>query len=170
MTRTLPRGSSAEKAVLKMNRQVIAAMSLKNGVTHAEFIRGTEDGAYYFLEIAARVGGANIDRLVEAAAGINPWAEWARLLVAEANGETYVVPETRKDYAGIVTCLARQEWPDTSAYTDPEIIWRLQKKHHAGLLVGAADAGRVEELLWSYAGRFEQDFLAITPPPDSIRY
>jgi hypothetical protein len=41
---------------------------MKQGVTHAEFIRGV-DGELYFLEIAARVGGANIAEMIEAATG-----------------------------------------------------------------------------------------------------
>jgi hypothetical protein len=39
--------------------------------------------------------------------------------------------------------LARQEWPDVSAYDDPEITWRLSKRHHAGLIVTAAAHARV---------------------------
>ena len=36
----------------------------------------------------------------------------------------------RQDYAGLMVCLARQPQPDTSAYADPELVWRLDKKHH----------------------------------------
>jgi len=89
-------------------------------VTHAEFICNDEDGQYYFLEIAARVGGAGIDRWVEHATRVKPWTEWARTAVADASGEPYVLPELRSDYAGLVVSLARQAWPDTSTYSDPE--------------------------------------------------
>jgi hypothetical protein len=65
-----------------------------------------------------------------------------------------------------VISLARQERPDTSAYDDPEIVWRLDKKPHAGLIVASADAGRVESLLDGYARRFAEDFLATLPPPE----
>jgi len=41
------------------------------GVTHAEYIRSHADGRYYFLEIAARVGGAFIADLVDVATGVN---------------------------------------------------------------------------------------------------
>jgi len=46
------------------------------GVTHAEYIRAHADGRYYFLEIAARVGGAFIADLVDVSTGINLWREW----------------------------------------------------------------------------------------------
>jgi len=71
---------------------------------------------------------------------------------------------SRHDYAGILVCLARQDWPDTSAYNDPEVVYRVDKKHHAGLVVAAADPGRVEWLLGSYVERFARDFLAVLPP------
>ncbi|SPF50554.1 hypothetical protein SBA4_4430001 [Candidatus Sulfopaludibacter sp. SbA4] len=62
--------------------------------------------------------------------------------------------------------LARQQHPDTSAYSDPEIVWRMNREHHAGLIVKSARAERVRELLDSYAGRFEQDFLAYVAPKE----
>lgn len=169
MTRTLPRDEPEEQLLEALNREVIQAMGMVRGVTHAEFIRAEADGRFYFLELAARVGGANIDRLVEASAGINPWAEWARLEIAHARGEDYILPSTRQDYAGLITCLSRQDWPDLSAYQDAEIVWRLQKLNHAGLLVAAPDPARVSELLDDYGRRFERDFLAVLPPQETLR-
>lgn len=162
VSRTLPDGDES-RAILDLNARLLRAFGLERGAAHAEFIRGA-DGQYYFLEVAARVGGANIEYLVEAAAGLNLWAEWARMEVAYARGENYAIPARRHDYAGILTCLARQEWPDTSAYDDPEVVYRVNKKHHAGLIVASPDPGRVEWLLVSYAERFGRDFLAVLPP------
>lgn len=162
VSRTLPDGDES-RAILDLNARLLRAFGLERGAAHAEFIRGA-DGQYYFLEVAARVGGANIEYLVEAAAGLNLWAEWARMEVAYARGENYAIPARRHDYAGILTCLARQEWPDTSAYDDPEVVYRVNKKHHAGLIVASPDPGRVEWLLGSYAERFGRDFLAVLPP------
>ena len=62
---SLPYHSLEDQALQAINREVISAMGMVRGVTHAEFIRGAEDGQYYFLEIAARVGGAGIDQLVQ---------------------------------------------------------------------------------------------------------
>ncbi|MCA9959789.1 MAG: hypothetical protein KC443_12180, partial [Anaerolineales bacterium] len=59
-----------------------------------------------------------------------------------------------------------QEWPDLSGYQDPEIVYRVHKKQHAGLIVAAADAQRIEALIESYGQRFTHDFLAVAPPLD----
>ncbi len=131
----------------------------------AEFIKG-EDGRYYFLEVAARVGGANIEQLVEAASGINLWAEWGNLEVAFSRGETYSAPKDSGNYAGVLICLARQEAPDLSGYQDPEIVYRLDKRQHAGLIVASPARSRVESLISEYSVRFGQDFLAVAPPLD----
>jgi biotin carboxylase len=71
VSRTLPDGDEA-RAILALNERLLRAFGLERGATHAEFIRG-QDGQYYFLEVAARVGGANIEQLVEAASGLNLW-------------------------------------------------------------------------------------------------
>ena len=76
------RGSADEKALLAANRKLIRALGLDHGATHAEFIKSDEDGQFYFLEIAARVGGASYADVLEAASGVNLWREWAKLEVA----------------------------------------------------------------------------------------
>jgi biotin carboxylase len=164
-TRTVSRTSAEYKALQKMNRELIAALGLVRGVTHAEFLRAHEDGKFYFIEIAARVGGAYISDAIEASTGINLWREWARIEVSSGN-TPYVLPKRRRDYAGIVLSLARQEEPDTSAYADPEIAERIAKKHHAGFVLRASKPERIAELLASYSARFQQDFLAVAPVPE----
>ena len=136
------------------------------GITHTEFIKRRDDGELYFLETAARVGGANIAELVEAAAGINLWAEWAKLELA-GKVKPYRLPELRQDYAGIIITLARQESADTTAYDDPEIVWRLDKRHHVGLIVRSDNWQRVNTLFESYTERFQKDFHTSMPVPDS---
>ena len=161
---TVLRDSPLDQALLTINRQVIEAMGMERGVTHAEFIRSEADSQLYFLEIAARVGGAGTDHLVEHATGLNPWREWARIVVADIQGEDYTPPSTRQDYAGLIVSLARQEWPDTSAYNDPEVVWRLHKKHHVGFVVASPNYERVQTLVGAYARRIAQDFSATAPP------
>ena len=119
-TRLLERESDLDKKLQSLNETVLRAFSLRNGVSHTEFIRAHANGSIYFLETSARVGGANIADLIEAGTGINMWAEWAKLEATGAN-LAYCAPEPREDYAGLLVSLARQEHPDTSAYTDPEI-------------------------------------------------
>lgn len=165
-TRTLERGSEEAREVLEVNHALVLAFGLWVGALHTEFIRARHDGRIYFLETAARVGGANIVEVVEAATGVNLWREWARAEIADARGEAYVPPPARRTYAGILISLARQERPDTSAYDDPEIVWRMNKKHHAGLLVAAPEPARVEELLQDYMRRFYADFHASLPAPE----
>src|SRR3974390_587012 len=122
-TFTVPRGSEDDAALRAINRDLIAALGLLRVVAHAEFIHANADGEFYFLECAARVGGAYINEMIEAATGINLWREWARIEVAGGDG-SYVLPPTLDEYAGIILTLARQEAPDTSAYNDPEIAFR----------------------------------------------
>ena len=64
-------------------------------------------------------------------------------------------------------CLAKQEWPDLSGYQDPEIVYRVHKKQHAGLIVASPKHERVEQLIRDYSQRFANDFLAVAPPLDT---
>ncbi len=137
-TFTVPRGSDADTALRQINLDLIAALGLVRGVAHAEFIQAHADGHFYFLECAARVGGAYINEMVEAATGINLWREWARIEVSGGDG-TYKLPPAREEYAGVILSLARQEDPDTSSYNDPEIVLRIKRHHHAGLILRSTD-------------------------------
>ena len=162
---SLERSSPEEPILRSLNDRVITQFELEQGVSHTEFIRGRDDGEFYFLETAARVGGAHIAELVEAASGINLWTEWAKVVFADKT-QPYRLPERRKDYAGLIITLARQENPDTTDYDDPEIVWRLNKRHHAGLIVRSRQWQRVNTLIESYAERFRADFHASMPLPD----
>jgi biotin carboxylase len=176
VSRTVARGSENEKKLLEANRKLVKALGMKKGATHAEFIKSETDGKFYFLEIAARVGGAYIAEVLEAASGLNLWREWARIELADDESAqkpaetknvekaTVTGKRTRKEYAGIVLCLAKQEHPDTSAYDDPEIVCRVKKRHHAGLIVRSKKLERVEDLLDKYTQRFADDFVAVVPP------
>jgi len=162
-TFTVPRGSEEDSGLRQINRELIAALGLVRGVAHAEFIRAHADGHFYFLECAARVGGAYINEMVEAATGINLWREWARIEIAGGNG-SYRLPRGREEYAGVILSLARQEYPDTSGYNDPEVFLRIKRHHHAGLVLRSTDQQRVQTLLGTYSQRFAQEFLAVEPP------
>ena len=165
-TRTIPRGSADETILQELNRQIMSAFGLVRGVAHTEFIKSHDDGQFYFLETAARVGGANIAEMVEAATGINLWSEWAKI---ELNSQhtAYQLPEQKQNYAGVIVSLARQEYPDTSAYQDPEIVMRLDKRHHVGFVIASQSSDRVNFLLDEYTQRFINDFLATLPPSET---
>ncbi len=162
-TRTVERGSADEQRLQELNRRVLSAFGMQRGASHMEFIKGSADGQFYFLETAARVGGANIVDLIEAATNINLWREWAKIELATPECP-YQLPETRQDYAGVIVTLARQEYPDTSAYQDAEIVWRMNKRHHVGFVVASSDYARVQSLLDEYMRRFVEDFSATLPP------
>lgn len=162
ISQIIKRNSTDERALLKLNRQLIKSCDLRRGATHAEFIKDG-NGDFYFLEIAARVGGAYIAETLEAASGINLWRAWAQI---ELNDEAQRLDLTRarRNYAGIVLSLAHQEYPDTSSYTEDEIVYRVKKRFHVGLVVRAGTPERVTELLNEYATRFQTDFCAVAPP------
>jgi len=164
VTRTLPAHDAVVAPLREMNAQVLSTFGMRQGVSHTEFIRGA-DGELYFLETSARVGGAFIVDVIEAASGVNLWREWAKVEIAGEHG-AYGLPALESRHAGIVLSLARQEYPDTSAYTAPEIVQRIRKKHHAGLIVASPRPERVEELLDEHVRRFYQDFHASAPAPD----
>jgi len=161
-SRTLPRDAAESKALMDLNKQVLKAFGLVRGVSHSEFIRSADKGRFYFLETAARVGGANLADMICAATGINLWREWAKVEIAGGK-KPYAVPEARNDNAGILVSLSRYQHPDTSQFKDPEIVWRMFKDYHIGLVVKSPSAERVEELLANYAQRIARDFMAIAP-------
>jgi biotin carboxylase len=163
-TVVLERGSQVAETLLAHNVLVLEAMGLLRGVSHTEFIRG-EDGALYFLETSARVGGAHIAELVEAATGLNLWAEWAKVEIAGGK-LPYAPPPPLQDYAALLVSLAKQEHPDISAFADPEIVWRMQRPHHVGMIIKSPRRERVAELLDQYVERVKKDFATVAPPRD----
>jgi phosphoribosylaminoimidazole carboxylase (NCAIR synthetase) len=162
-TSILPRGSDLEQELLEENEGVLTAMHHVRGVSHTEFIVSRETGEIYFLESAARVGGAHIADLVEAATGLNLWAQWACVETATAS---YHVPPTSEGYAALIVSLAKQEHPDLSAYKDPEVVWRMDEKHHVGMILASPDHDRIAALRDDYIKRVAEDFGAVLPPAD----
>ncbi|MEP7291645.1 MAG: ATP-grasp domain-containing protein [Chloroflexota bacterium] len=168
-SRILPRDSDEVKALKALNAQVVKTLGMQNGVTHAEFIKAHADGRLYFLEVAARVGGAFISDLIEQATHINLWREWCRLEVAHLRGEIYRLPEVRGDYGGLLVTLAKQEHPDTSSYNAPEVVWKADKPFHVAMIVASPDYARVESLLGEYTDRVIHDFTTSHEPMDATR-
>ncbi len=166
VTRTLERNSATARSLRALNKRLLKALGALSGAFHAEYIRSHADGRFHFLECAARVGGANIAEAIEFATGINLWAEWARLEIAHLRDQTYQLPDRRAHFSGLINCLSRQEYPDLSAYQDPEVVWRSPKKQHAGLILTSPDSERLQALLDEYSQRFVQDFLAVLPPQE----
>lgn len=164
VTQTLDAADPAAAPLRAMNARVLESFGLRRGASHTEFIHGADD-RWYFLETSARVGGAYIVDVIEAASGINLWREWAK---AEIAGEqsSYEPAKALQRSAGIILSLARQAEPDTRGYDDPEVVKRIRKPHHAGLIVASPSAARVTALLEDYTRRFYTDFHASAPAPE----
>ena len=165
-SQTVKYGSRIRRSLVALNKKLLDGFGIERGVTHAEFISHRDPTSnterLYFLEVAARVGGAYTAETVEAATGINLWCEWARIESAIAE-RPYRLPSVRRDYGGIAMSLARQEQPDTSNYTDAEIVFRIPESRHVGLIVRSSRHEQVSRLLDQYAVRFKHDFTAILP-------
>jgi biotin carboxylase len=160
-TRTAARDRPEVAALTRLNEQVLTGFALGRGAAHTEFMRAHADGEMYFVETNARVGRANTAEMVEAATGINLWSEWAKL---EADPDAaYELPPVRNGYAGVVAAPARQEWPDTAAFADPEVVYRLRQRQRIGLVVAADAPERVEDLLTDYVARVTRDYLPVPP-------
>ncbi len=168
MSRSLPVDDPLGKDLCALNAKMVDAMGLVRGVTHTEFIRGHQDGRLYFLEMAARVGGAHIDKLVEAESGVNLWHQWARLELAYLQKQPYSVDIGRTDNAGLLVCLSREEKADLSEFDDPEIVFKDSADHHVALIVASPDQQKVDELLNQYRSKLTERVLAVEPPTDKV--
>jgi hypothetical protein len=161
-SRTVPRQLPEVAELRRLTEKVLASFRMLRGCSHTEWMRSHADGQFYFIETSARVGGASITDMVEAATGLNLWEEWAKIEIDA--GTPYRPVPPRAEYGGVTVSLARQERPDTSAFTDPEIFFRLDQKNHIGLVVRSPSPERVEQLLTGYMERIARDYHAVLPP------
>ena len=157
----IPYNSVDDKAIKKMNEQVMKAFGMQHGANHTEFIKCNDDGKIYFLETASRVGGAHLAEMVEAASGVNLWGEWAKIEDALVKEKEYKLPTIKKEFAGIVLTLSKFEHPDLSGFNDSEVSFRVPLEYHAGLIVKSDNHARVRELLDDYAERLIRDFATV---------
>jgi hypothetical protein len=165
---TIELGCEEDIALQKLNIDVMRAFGMQYSASHSEFIKCNEDGKYYFLETASRVGGANLAEMVEYASGVNLWAEWARIETAACRKQKYKLPTVKKDNAGIVVSLSKFEHPDTSSFEDKEIVWRMNKEHHIGMILQSKDRERILYLLDKYAERVKNEFHASLPAKEKL--
>ena len=165
-SQTFPREHPEAAKLRAINERVHAAFGLTDGPSHTEFLGHAQTGEFYFIETSARVGGANITDMIEAATGVNLWEEWAKLVV---NGSSeYRLPSVRRDYGGVVVSLCNQESPDDSSFADPEVFHRIKEKNHIGFVVRCPTHERTEQLLHHYIRRIEREFMAVLPPVNDM--
>lgn len=162
-------GSEVETALRHKNAEVMQAFGMQFGASHTEFIASKATGELFFLETSSRVGGANLAEMVAFASGVNLWSEWAKIESDTLKKQTYLLPQVHDKYAGIIVSLSRYEFPDTSSFTDAEIVWRMNKPWHIGLIVVSESSERILELLDHYTHRIANEFHASSPAPDTLR-
>ena len=158
----VPYKAAERKELEKLNQRLLTAFKYDRGVSHAEFLQSEADRKFYLLEVACRVGGAYIANVLEHACNFNLWREWAKLETATPE-KPYKLPKLRKDFAGVALCLANTDAPDTSQYIDEEIVYRVAKPKHVGLIFYSKKQKRIAELLTNYSERIATDFLAVMP-------
>jgi hypothetical protein len=167
-TRTVPRQQPVVAELRQLNESVLTGFGLTGGASHTEFLKAHDDGRIILIETSARVGGANTAEMVEAATGVNLWEEWAAIELARTG--SYRLPAPKDRYGGVVLSLTRQEWPDSSPFADPEIVYRLKQKQHIGLVVGADNPNRIQELVRDYIDRIQRDYTLVLPPADKVSH
>lgn len=160
-TQTLPENHPDFAPLVRVNEHVLTGFGYDRGASHTEFMKADADGQFYFIETSCRVGGANTAEMVEAATGLNLWREWAKVEVHF--DKPYYPKPPRNRHAAVIISLANSSKPDTSAYTDPEIVQRLDKKDHVGFVLASDDPVALDRRVTEYVERVSRDFTAIVP-------
>ena len=82
------------------------------------------------------------------------------------SGLPYNAPADSNQNAGIVVSLSRYQHPDTSGFNDHELVWRMNKEWHIGLIVKSESRDKILSLLDGYTKRIGEEFHASLPAPD----
>jgi hypothetical protein len=67
-------------------------------------------------------------------------------------------------HAGIIVSLSRYEHPDNSPFTDKEIVWRMNKAWHIGMILSSKKRDKISGLLVEYSKRIAAEYHASLPP------
>lgn len=158
-SRAIRRGSPDETALQELNRQIIKGFGMTEGVTHIEYIKSQADGHFYFLEASARVGAGMTEEMIEAASGLNLWAEWAKIEYAMGVG-TYALPKPKQAYAGVAICMTREEHVPLSELPVTEgVRYAEPKPYHVAAVVSSPDADQVETQVAELTAWLDQAFM-----------
>lgn len=160
---TLEYDSADDKMLKNETEKLMDVFGMNFSAAHTEFIKCHEDGEFYFLETASRVGGANLSDMVYNATGINLWQEWANVENAAAKNIPYKTPKRKKLHAGIIVSLSRVKRADYKEFTAPEIQWKLHMDHHIGVIFQSKSRNRVLELLEEYTALIKSKYHASAP-------
>jgi hypothetical protein len=163
---TIEQGSEDDKALIKMNADIMKSFGMQYSASHTEFIKSKESGEIYFLETSSRVGGANLAEMVEIASGVNLWKEWCKIEIAAHTGGKYKVPKDKNGLAGIIVSLSKYEYPDLSKFNHADIAWRMHKKHHVGLIFNSKKMTSLITALNEHAEIIKEEYHASMPATD----
>lgn len=163
-TKTLAENSEDFKALEKINQQVLSKFGIVHGTTHSEFIKGNEDGKFYFLETSCRVGGAHIADMIEVSTHVNLWREWVKIETAVLNKSSYELSYKRDCFAGLIIALAKDKFPDITDFRIAELVKSLDLEYHISLLYRSDSADKINEALDNAAERIYTHHLSILPP------
>lgn len=162
-SKTLNANSEDFKNLAEIDTAVIKNFGLVYGGTHSEYIKG-EDGKFYFLETAARIGGAHIPDLIEASTGVSIWREWAKIEDALLKNKEYSVQPTGEYFAGLIVALAKEKHPDLSIFDCDEIFRYLPIDHHVGLVFKSDSESKIMYRLNEAIEKIQAQYLNIIPP------
>lgn len=166
-TMILDSKSDDAKKLKELNEHLLTDFGIVYGATHSEFIKCHEDGEWYFLETSARVGGAFIPEMVEAATNINLWREWANIENALIHKKKYKLPKTKNEYAGLLITLSHEHTPDLSFVTEKEFIQQMYKDHHVIMLFQSKKQKNVIDCLDKYLEIITDKYSSFIPPSDT---
>jgi hypothetical protein len=140
---TVERTSRDWMELTALNGGIVPSLGMVRGVTQTHFVRSHADGRHRFVKIAASVGGG-VDRLTEAASGLNLWREWARLEVAHLRGEAYVPSAWFERYAVSLRGASGLLQPDAHEMDGVEVAFSEQAED--GVVNMVLCSARLEKL------------------------
>jgi len=162
-TKTLSDKIPFNKALRKVNQNLLKAFGMEYSASHAEFIYSPVDKKFYFVEIASRVGGAHISDMIQVASNVNIWGEWAIIEDCALKKIPYKLENVNNQNAGLIISLSRDEKADYSAFNAPEVAWKLSLPYHIGLIISSPNQDRVDELMEKYTTIIQNQFFTSAP-------
>ena len=156
-TRTLANDAAESKELATLTARVMQAFGMRFSASHTEWIRDGQ-GRFLFLETSSRVGGAHISDMVQEATGVDLWAEWAKLELAEFAADGYKAPKDRGGYAAVTIRTVGEEEPQLDRLDLPGVRQTFPMKHHAAMLFGGNTLQEVERAQSGAYHRLQEAF------------
>ena len=143
-TRTLALDSDDHRELRALTDRVMRAFGLRYSASHTEWIRNAE-GELLFLETSSRVGGAHIADMLRGATGVDLWAEWARLELAELKGEHYGAPADGGGHGAVTIRTIGEEYARLDDLDLGIARQMIPKRYHAACVMHDAELAKVTD-------------------------